>query len=274
MAAERHFDQTAEGWDAASDEYARLFAPFTAQFAEEIIRLYPPQSADAVIEIAAGSGTLTQELAKRARLVLATDLSPRMIAHLEAGARTAGRSNVRAAVMDAQALDAADGAFDAAYCMFGAMFFPKRDLAFGEMARVLKSGGRCIVATWTPQSRLLAPVAAAMEKMMPGSPQAQALSAPPVLGTKAELTQELGAAGFGDIEVRHVTRTMRVPSRAVYVREFPRANPMGVMMEQLLPPPVFAALGAQIDAELAAEFGDGPVMLEGVANVARAVKLS
>lgn len=212
------------------------------------------------------------ELSQRASSVLATDLSPRMVGRLEETAKAGGYSNIRTAVMDAQALALADAAYDAVYSMFGVMFFPDRDKAFHEMVRVLKPAGRCVVSSWNTRSRLLAPVAAAMEKLMPGSPPAQALSAPPALGEPAEFKPQFERVGLHEVEVHEVTYALELPSRDVYVRRFPRANPAGIVMQKVLPPQAFAALAAQIEAELADEFGDGPIALQGVANIASGVK--
>jgi ubiquinone/menaquinone biosynthesis C-methylase UbiE len=261
---ERRFDQTAEGWDAASDEYARLLAPHTAEFAKDVVALYGPGETDAVLEVAAGSGTLTAQLAQHAKFVVATDVSPRMIAHIRAG----GWPNVIAQVMDAHTLQYAHGEFDAVYCMFGVMFFHERDRALAEMARVLKPGGRCVLVTWHADSRMLAPVKSALEKVMPGAPPTQALQEPPVLGTREELKAELERAGFSEIEVKQVAHTLNAGSRDIYVRDFPRANPMGIMMQKAMPPAAMDALAKHIHGELSAEFGDGPVRLQGVANIA------
>lgn len=174
--------------------------------------------------------------------------------------------------MDAEVLPFPDATYDAVYSMFGVMFFSNRNKGLAEMARVLRPAGRCVVTTWNTSSRILAPVAAAMDKLMPGSPAAQALSAPPALGDPAELKDELERAGLHEIEVHEVTYAFTVPSRDVYVRELPGANPSGILMQKMLPPPAFAALTAQIEAELADEFGDGPIALSGVANIASGVK--
>src|SRR5262249_57690307 len=66
------------------------------------------------------------------------------------GAASAGVANVETALMDAGALTFADATFDAAYCIFGFMFFPNRARAFGELLRVLKPGARAVIATWAP----------------------------------------------------------------------------------------------------------------------------
>jgi SAM-dependent methyltransferase len=156
--------------------------------------------------------------------------------------------------------------------MFGVMFFSDVRQALREMVRVLKTGGTCVVTTWTPRSGVLRPLAAALNAAAPGSPPAQALSSPPVLGTLDELQREFTAAGLSAVEVHEATQVLRLPSRDAYMGELLRANPNGILMEQRLPPQLYSEVRAQVDAQLQAQFGDGPVILEGVANVAAAAK--
>jgi ubiquinone/menaquinone biosynthesis C-methylase UbiE len=266
----RAFDETAEGWDATSETYASVFAPFTAQFAADVACMYPPNAGDTVLEVAAGTGSLTEFLAQRARSVLATDISPLMVQRISRSAT----QNVIAAVMDAEHLDVPDRAFDAVYCMFGVMFFSDRAKGLREMARALKPGGRCIITTWSPRSSLLRPLAEAVAKVIPDSPPAKALSEPPVLGTLEELRRELNAAGLERVEVHEVVHNLQLLSSGAYMKRLLLANPMGVMMSKSVPQPIYEKVSSEVERSLHAEFGGGPVMLEGVANIAGAVKPS
>jgi SAM-dependent methyltransferase len=54
---------------------------------------------------------------------------------------------IDAQVMNAEALVLEDASFDAAFCLFGFMFFPDRARAFGELKRVLKPGDHAVVLT-------------------------------------------------------------------------------------------------------------------------------
>ncbi|WP_405054901.1 class I SAM-dependent methyltransferase [Vulcanimicrobium alpinum] len=179
--------------------------------------------------------------------MIATDISPRMVTHIESAAKRAGSANIRAVAMDAEFLDVADSSIDAAYCMFGVMLFADRTRAFREVHRVLRPGGRFVTTTWHETSRLLAPVRAAVHAIRPGSPPDAALSAPPVLGTPDALRQELETAGLRDIEVHELERTLEFSSHDVYLDDFPRANPMGIMMQRMLLPPVRAAMRERTD---------------------------
>jgi ubiquinone/menaquinone biosynthesis C-methylase UbiE len=264
----RAFDETAEGWDASSETYASVFAPFTAQFAADVACMYPPAASDSVLEVAAGTGSLTEFLLQYARSVLATDISPLMVQRI---ARSA-KSNVTVAVMDAEHLDVPDCAFDAVYCMFGVMFFSDRARGLREMARALKPGGRCVITTWSPRSGILHPLAEAVAKIMPESPPAKALSEPPVLGTLDALRSELNAAGLERVEVHEVVHNLQLLSRHAYMERLLLANPNGVMVCKNVPQPVYEKVSAEVERALHVRFGDDPVMLEGVANIVCAFK--
>jgi hypothetical protein len=47
---------------------------------------------------------------------------------------------------------------------------------------------------------------------------------------------------------------------------------MGIAMQKMMPPAAMEALAHHIHGELSAEFGDGPVSLQGVANIACATR--
>lgn len=69
---------------------------------------------------------------------------------------------------------------------------------------------------------------------MPGSPPALALSAPRAFGDPAEFKQQFDRAGLHEIGVHEVTHALELPSMDVYVRQFPRANPSGILMQKCL----------------------------------------
>lgn len=268
---QKRFDQIAEGWDAAAEEYAQVFAPFTALFADDVLRICPPQSTARVLEIAAGNGALSLGLAAHSKSVLATDLSPNMVVKLSQRASQQQLQNIEAITMDAEALSVGDEQFDAVYCLFGVMFFSNRDRAFAEMARVLRPGGQCVIVTWNEKSELLRPVADAVQKLMPDSPVAQGLAQPMALGEPVALQNALEEAAFRDVTVHVLSHTLNL-SKEAYLDRLPRVNPSGIQMLSMLPPDASKALRAQIAAGLDAQSGGGSVALEGVANIGVATK--
>ncbi|MVU83685.1 demethylmenaquinone methyltransferase [Nocardia sp. ET3-3] len=101
-----------------------------------------------VLDLAAGTGVSTLDLAKSGAWVLAADFSQGMLA--------AGKHrNVPMVAADAMALPFADESFDAVTIAYGLRNVADPDLALREMLRVTKPGGRLVVAefstpTWEP----------------------------------------------------------------------------------------------------------------------------
>jgi SAM-dependent methyltransferase len=52
--------------------------------------------------------------------------------------------------MDAEHLDFPDASFDCAFCGFSVFTFPQPERSLGEVARVLKPGGRFVLSNWSP----------------------------------------------------------------------------------------------------------------------------
>ena len=99
--------------------------------------------------VGAGTGRDLPLLPADAR-VTATDLTPAMVERTRRRAAGLGRA-VDARVMDAQALDFADGAFDAVVLHLILAVVPAPVAALREAERVLRPGGRAVVFDkWVP----------------------------------------------------------------------------------------------------------------------------
>jgi demethylmenaquinone methyltransferase/2-methoxy-6-polyprenyl-1,4-benzoquinol methylase len=104
-----------------------------------------------VLDVATGTGDLALELANRVGAsgeVVGSDFSPGMLD------RAREKSDaVRWELDNAMALPYDDGAFDAATVGFGARNFSDLERGLGEMARVVRPGGRVVVLEiTTPQT--------------------------------------------------------------------------------------------------------------------------
>jgi demethylmenaquinone methyltransferase/2-methoxy-6-polyprenyl-1,4-benzoquinol methylase len=98
---------------------------------------------DRALDVAAGTGDLAIELARRvgpAGEVVGSDFSEGMLERARAKS-----SAVRWEWADAMALPYRDGEFDAATVGFGARNFGDLDRGLAEMARVVRPGGRVVV---------------------------------------------------------------------------------------------------------------------------------
>jgi len=93
-----------------------------------------------------------------------------------------------------------DQTFAAVVSQFGLMFFRDRIAAVREMLRVLAPGGRLAVAVWDSLDRSDAyPLVVDLLEKIAGTPAADALRAPFVLGDPAALTALFEEAGAADI---------------------------------------------------------------------------
>ena len=118
---------TPESWGAASDGYAEKVAPMLMRpFTDGMVDRLEVDPSHEALEVAAGSGALTEALAPRVRSLLSTDFAPQMIDVLKRRMTSLGVTNVSYEVMDGQALSIGDGAFDRSASSFAIMLFPDR----------------------------------------------------------------------------------------------------------------------------------------------------
>jgi SAM-dependent methyltransferase len=132
------------------DYYERYLVPFYfTPFAHDLVARVQRSAPDRILELACGTGVVTQMLVDRLSgngRIVATDLNQAMIDMARTKSPRAG--NIDWQVADACDLQFADGSFDVVVCQFGWMFFPDRALAAREAARVLRPGGRLLFNTW------------------------------------------------------------------------------------------------------------------------------
>lgn len=214
-AAPRSPLQSPETWDAVAPAYRDTVRRHFYQYAEEIIRLADLKRTDHVLDVASGPGTVALRVAPNVSQVEAIDFSPGMIAELSQSAKAEKLSNVRGQVMDASKLEFADASFDVAFCVFGFMFFPDRAKSFREMRRVLRPGGRALIATWGP-------IADRPMMKLGFDALAEALPELPAptkgdLQTEADCEREMREAGFSDIQTKLFTASAHIDSAATYV---------------------------------------------------------
>ena len=192
---------TADPWNTVAEGYAAVTRNLFRTYSEMALERVPLKAGDRVADIACGPGTLTELAVAQAAEVTAVDFSDKMIAALEASLPAFQRSKVRTLVGDGQALDLPDDGFDAAFSMFGLIFFPDRARGFSELNRILRPGGTACVSSWAPVSAspLLSAMFGTLKLLNPDleDPKydVESLENPEIL--KAEMQQ----AGFQDVHV-------------------------------------------------------------------------
>lgn len=139
-----------EGWDRASGSYEQYWRHQLLPAIDLVLDTADVQPGEDVIDVACGTGLVTLPVAAAvgpAGRVLATDLSPKMVADLERAVAATGTTNVDVACGDAEAIEV-DRTFDVALCSLGLMYVPDPSAAVRELHRVLRPGGRTVVSVW------------------------------------------------------------------------------------------------------------------------------
>ncbi|MGQ4598831.1 methyltransferase domain-containing protein [Nocardia sp. R6R-6] len=244
----------AEPWDLVADGYAEfapaLMQPFAAR-ALEFVSLSP---ASQVVDVAAGPGTLSLLVAEQVTLVEAIDFSAPMIARLANSAAAAGLTNIRARVGDGQDLPYQSDRFDAAFSMFGLMFFPERARGFAELFRVLRPGGTAVVSSWAPiadsplMRMMFGALAAADPNIQEPQPNFLSLENPEVFES------EMRGAGFEAVSIQRHSIALTFTSPTQMWETMVRSSAPLELMRHSVTAQVWAERAAVMQAYLAEKY--------------------
>ncbi len=117
-----------------------------------IVARLAPRSTDTVLDIGTGAGHTALAFAPTVARVVAFDLTRPMLGEVRRNAHAQHVTNVSVNQGAAEALPFADAAFDLVTCRLTTHHFAALPRAVGEMARVLRPGGRLLVAdTMVPE---------------------------------------------------------------------------------------------------------------------------
>ena len=246
---------TPEPWDLVASGYVAENLRYFEAFATEALRLVPAQGD--VLDVAAGPGSLSLLAARTAGRVYAVDFAPAMLAELRARAAAASVANVQTEVADGQALPYPDKRFDAAYSMFGLIFFPDRAAGLRELARVLRPGGRALVASWPPSDGVPA-FKALFAALKAELPESKFGDGPTALGTDEDMRAELSAAGFSAIEVHEHVVVPGTPTLAEFWASFVKGGAPAVLLRRRMGDERFAEFSKRMVARLEELIGAGP----------------
>jgi ubiquinone/menaquinone biosynthesis C-methylase UbiE len=146
------WSSVAAGWAEHADYADARGAETTAR----MLALAALQPGERVLELACGPGGLglaaAGHVGPNGQVVL-SDVAPEMTAIAAERAAAAGVENVSTAVLDLEDIDQPDGLYDAVLCREGFMFALDPEHAARELSRVLRPGGRAVLAVWGPRER-------------------------------------------------------------------------------------------------------------------------
>jgi SAM-dependent methyltransferase len=242
----------ARAWDSNTDYIeSHSVAP-----TEALIEAASVRPGDRLLELAAGPGSLGgrwSELVGPTGHVVISDIAPGMVD--VARRRNAERGNVEVAVLDASSIAKPDGSFDVVACRMGLMFTPDPAVAFGEIHRVLRAGGRFAALTWAGVEHNPWMTCVGMAAMMNGL----VAGGPPVgpgsifsLGDPAHVAALAKGAKFVGVVVEEIPTTFQADTIASHVeRVSSLAGPLAAAFTTATPAQLAAV--RQTAAQLAAE---------------------
>jgi len=221
-AVRNHWDAAAAGWD----QHTPALHAWLRQTTEAMIAMAGVQAGSRVLDVAAGAGDQTLDLAERvgpAGAVVAVDLSPALVALGRQRARRAGAAQVRWCEGDGEALPVETASFDAAVCRLGLMLFPDPLQGLREMHRALRPGGRvCTVVFAAPPRNPCITALTATARRHAGLPplrpgDAFAPGSLFSLSRPGQLDALFHEAGFRDVATTAMDAVFRLPTVDEYL---------------------------------------------------------
>jgi ubiquinone/menaquinone biosynthesis C-methylase UbiE len=146
-------ERTQAAWDKIAAGYDRTNTETQQWLGAESLRRAGLTAGMRFLDVAAGSGALSLPAARLGATVLATDLSPAMLALLTERARRESL-DIDTRVMDGHNLELEENTFDMAGSQFGVMTFPDQPRGIREMTRVVKPGGRVLPTVYGSPSEI------------------------------------------------------------------------------------------------------------------------
>jgi SAM-dependent methyltransferase len=260
----------APGWA----EHAGYADARGTEVAERMLDLTATSPGDRVLELACGPGGLGLAAAARGAEVVLSDVAPEMVAI--GAARADGLPNVSARVLDVEAIDEPDEAYDVVLCREGLMFATDPARAAAELRRVLRPGGRASIAVWGPreQNPWLGMVFDAVSAQTGEPVPPPGVPGPFSLGDADALAGLLEGAGLADVTVEELPVPLRAGSfEEWWTRTTALAGPLSALLARLPEPAKDALKGRVREATRAYESPAG-IELPGLSLIAYARRVT
>ncbi len=143
-------------WNAPGARYDEISRSI-ADAIEHAVERLAPAPGERILDLATGTGWASRSVARRCpgATVIASDIADELLAAARSLAERE-QLTVDYRIGDAESLPFEDAELDAVVSTFGVMFASKPQTAAAELARVVKPGGRIVLATWSDDGNVAA----------------------------------------------------------------------------------------------------------------------
>lgn len=146
----------ASSYDSRTEQFDHFTERLTSPLAARMVGLAEIKPSDTVLDVGTGTGVVALQLTKMLGTegrIHAIDLSEEMLATARGKAKRQGHL-IEFSQMDAEELKFDGAKFDVVMSLFALLHFPDPSKALNEIHRVLRPGGRLVLAVGSSPSRL------------------------------------------------------------------------------------------------------------------------
>lgn len=216
----------------APENYERYFVPvIPAPLAADLVERARILPGEHVLDVGCGTGVvarLAAQVTGPTGRVVGTDPTPGMLA-VAASIPPPPGTSIEWRQAPAESLPLPDESFDLVLSQLALMFVSDRPAALREMRRVLSTGGRVAINVPGKMTRLFEIMEEGLACHV-GPELAQFVGAVFCLHDTDEIETLLAGAGFRDINVEVVTKTLRLPPPVDFLWQYVHATPMGAVV--------------------------------------------
>lgn len=200
------------GWDKAASFYESSWKEQLKPAQDMVLKMANLQSGESVLETSCGTGLVSFRIANAVGPdghVDASDISQEMVDIATREAKKHNLNNIRFQRLDAEDLELDSESYNVAICSLGIMYMPDPAKALQEMHRVLKPGGRTVIAIWGERKQC------GWADIFPIVDKRVASDVCPLFfqqGTGNTIVHTLEAAGYQHIEVERFRTSLHYSS--------------------------------------------------------------
>lgn len=218
-------EEQAEFWEGMAATWIEIEERIESTAAEPGRRAFGalnPRPGERILDVGCGTGGTTVAIARMVEpggQVVGADIASEMLVRARQRADEAGMSNIEFVHADVQTEDFGETRFDAAFSRFGVMFYAEPVLAFANVRRSLRHGGRLAFACWQhifANEWMLVPGMAVMTATGTPPPMpAEGEPGPFSLADPERVNSVLRDAGFSEVVIAPYNDTLVVPEDEV-----------------------------------------------------------